>query len=158
MNRTTCCVLLLGTLLPLSAAAEKAGAAGGRVSADLAKNLAPAVPAAGFAGHLDRADIAALLQARAPFSTPAHRPGVMVDELGRPRQGEGNPLARGGGFGRPAIRGLHWDDASGARGLVQDYNALGDAMKAKIFGEDLGGHLDIELDGSPHIRYKVEFD
>lgn len=156
MNRTTCCALLLGTLLPLGAAAEKGGPAGGDASAGLAKNLMPAAPGAGT--RLNRGDIAALMRPQDPFQAPAHRPGVMLDELGRPQRGEENPLARGGGFGQPAMNGLHWNHASGARGLVQDYNALGDAMKAKIFGEDLGRHLDIQLDGSPHIRYSVEFD
>lgn len=147
--------MLLGTLLPLAAAADKGQPARSANSSSFFKALIPADPVAGGSRRFDRADIRDLMAPENPMD-PWMRSRFRAANRGRPAEDPWVNRYLPGDTG--TLPRMNWQSIGGAEDLIDRYNALGNKMKSSLFGRGLSRNLEIELDGSPEIKYRVEFD
>lgn len=147
---------LTGSLLfACPAAAEKPAPA---ATLDFEQVLAKSYRAPGpsTAPALDRAEIARLRQGgRLLTDWPRRRP---VDFGRRPADEPVHPLFRRHRGGGQALSGLEWREQGSFEGWKRRYEAIGNNLKARVFGKGLADNINVELDGSPEIELRFEFD
>jgi len=157
MRALACSACLTGSLLLAGpVGAEKPGGQDPFYLTDgQRKSVAPA-DRDGWAGRIDRSDLARLMRSPASMDAWGDAPGTRVEDNGKDRPI--HPLFRRSTRQTRALSGLEWQENGSMQGLRNRYEAIGNSVKSRVFGKGLADNVDVELDGSPEIEFRFEFD
>lgn len=153
MNKRLFIALLSGGFLASLAHAQDAGKGAHLDAPAAAKSRAPVESLSGPSVDFDRREIAELISGAHPTAD------WMATRIGAPmylRDPDGDAP---GDVGADGLFGhVRWREQGGVQGLLQQYDAVGERLKSRLFGDELSRKLEIEVDGSPEIKYRLEFD
>lgn len=60
--------------------------------------------------------------------------------------------------GQKRLCGLRWRKTRGFTGLRTRAEEVSTGMKARVFGQELAEHLEVDIDSSPEIKFEWDFD